>query len=111
MERLDTLYARLLHLGFTSIKEALRLQDYERANAEIQLLHNVPSLLGEPNVLRHQYFWLSEREQYIQWAKTQGSERSRAIMRMFYEPVWLEMEPILTELFAGKDALAATKCG
>jgi hypothetical protein len=111
VERLDSLYGKLLHFGFISIREALRSQDYERAEAEMELLHNVPSLLGELNVKRHQYFWLSEREHYIRWAKARGSERSQAVMRMFYEPVWLEMGPILEELFSIKDSLAAAKSG
>jgi hypothetical protein len=109
VERLDTLYGKLLGFGLVSIREALRAKDYERAEAEVEYLHNVPTLLGEPNLERHRYFWFTEREAYIQWAKQRGSERAQTIMRMYYEPVWLEMWSILEELVSDKDTVAAAK--
>jgi hypothetical protein len=100
MNELTPLYIRLLHCGLLSIREALYANDVEWAKAQAELLHNIPSLLDEPNVKRHEYFWFSERGAYLDWVNLSGSEQARKRMRIYYEPVWQEMEPILTELLS-----------
>jgi hypothetical protein len=99
MSELDTLYAQLLHLGLSVLRQAHDEQDNEWVAAEIEFLHNVPSLLGEENVHRHRYFWLSERQTYIDWVSAPGRERANSRAQTFYAPVWREMEPLMTELF------------
>jgi hypothetical protein len=98
MNELTPLYAKLLQYGLLSIREALSSNDIEWAKAQAELLHNIPSLLDESNVKRHAYFWFSEREAYIDWVNASSHEQARKRMKMFYEPIWQEMEPILTEL-------------
>jgi hypothetical protein len=100
MNELTELYARLLVLGFTILREAARSRDYKWVESELELLHNVPSLLQEPNLERHRHFWFTEREHYIQWAANAGSEQVKSRMRTYYEPLWQEMEPILLELLS-----------
>lgn len=100
MERLNALYNRLLGFGLISVREAVRSQDQEWAEAETELLHNVPSLIDETNVERHRYFWFTEREHYIEWAESAGREKPRSRMRTYYEPIWREMEPIVLELLS-----------
>jgi hypothetical protein len=100
MNELNALYSKLVGFGLISLREAVRCQDLEWAEAEIEQLHNIPSLLDEPNVERHRYFWFTEREAYIQWVKTSGHEVPQRRMRLFYEPVWREMEPILLDSFS-----------
>ncbi|MEX0677867.1 MAG: hypothetical protein WD063_12370 [Pirellulales bacterium] len=105
MNELDTLYSRFLMLGFIALRQAVSARDYEWAEAEIELLHNVPSLLGESNVARHRYFWFTEREHYIQWVTATGRDELKSRLRTYYEPLWQEMEPILLE-FLSAAALA-----
>ena len=100
MNRLNALYSRLLGFGFLALREANDLRDYDWASAEIEMLHNVPSLLDETNLNRHRYFWVAERSTYIEWANTSGRDRVQWRMRVFYEPLWREMEPILQDLLA-----------
>jgi hypothetical protein len=100
MDRLATLYGKLLGFGFISIREAIHSQDDEWANAEVELLHNVPSLLEESNVERHRYFWFTEREHYLDWLRTSGRERPQSRMKIYYEPIWQEMEPILLDILS-----------
>jgi hypothetical protein len=59
--RLNVLYSGLLGYGLAGLREAVDSSDLDWARAEIELLHNVPSLLDETNVERHRYFWLTER--------------------------------------------------
>ena len=107
MNELTPLYIKLLEYGLLSIREALSSDDIEWAKAQVELLHNIPSLLDGPNVQRHAYFWFSEREAYIDWVKESGHDQARKRMKFYIEPIWQEMEPILTEL--STEARSATK--
>lgn len=101
MAELDALYARLLSLGFVVLKQAARSGKRDWLEAELEMLHNVPSLLGEENVQRHQYYWFSERTHYIDWVSRFGDDEVKSRMRTYYEPIWEEMEPLVAELAVG----------
>jgi hypothetical protein len=98
MVELNGYYARLLHVGFLVLRQAFDAGDREWLLAEIEFLHNVPSLLGEENIERHRYFWLSERDIYLERLKTHGEEEPLLQMLTFYEPIWNEMEPVMLRI-------------
>ena len=104
MSELDRLYARLMQVGFLVLRQAIDSENADWIRAEIELLHNIPSLLGEENFERHRYFWTHERDQYLNWLLSHGSAEARSRMRTYYEPLWKEMEPWLrqSELTAPK---------
>jgi hypothetical protein len=77
------------------LDQALEAGDTDWARAEIQHLHNVPSLVGEENVERHLYFWNDERAQYRDWISERGSEQARSRMQTYYEPIWDEMQLLI----------------
>lgn len=97
MERLSGLYGSFLAAGFVVLRQAIDSKDLEWAQAEIELLHNVPSLIDEPNLARHRYFWFAEREHYLNWASAPGHEQAKSRMNIYYAPVWAQMEPILQQ--------------
>jgi len=99
METLSAFYARHLHLGFVILQQALDAKDWEWAQAERELLHNIPSLLNDPNIERHRYFWFQERQRYLEWASAAGLE-PRSRMLTYYAPLWREMEPVLQEFLS-----------
>jgi hypothetical protein len=100
MNELNSLYAQLLHFGLILIREAIRSHEYEWAEAEADFLHNIPSLFDEPNVHRHQYFWLQERDLYLARLNRLQNEQANSRLRTYYQPIWQEMEPLLLEWFA-----------
>ncbi len=103
MTGIEVLYARLLHFGLMQVRDAFRTGNHEWLQEELEMLHNIPSLLGEANVHRHYYYWFSERVRYIEWASGPGREDVKSRMVMFYEPIWQEMEPLLAKLFVTID--------
>lgn len=107
MSELDLLYAQALHVGFTVLRQAVDSGSREWVDAELELLHNVPSLIGEGNKERHRYFWFRERTHYIEWVSVPGRERARSRMRTYYEPVWSEMEPFIQQLLGRSDSPTA----
>jgi hypothetical protein len=97
MDERDVLYARFLQLGFLVLDQAVESGCHDWIRAEIELLHNVPSLLQESNLERHRYFWDQERTHYIDWVLAHGPEEARSRMRTYYEPIWDELEPLITQ--------------
>jgi hypothetical protein len=100
MDELDPLYARLLTVGFIVMRQAVESADRDWIDAELELLHNVPSLIGEGNLERHKYFWLQERTNHVQWVSAPGRETAKSRMLTYYKPVWDEMEPLFTRLIS-----------
>jgi hypothetical protein len=92
MNTLDPLYARLLQFGFLIPREAYEAKNDASVRTEIELLHNVPSLIGEPNAERHRYFLEQEQTAYREWVSESGSEEIAQKMRTYYEPIWEELE-------------------
>ncbi len=109
MNDLDALYARLLTSGFIVLRQAVQSGNAEWIQAELEMLHNVPSLLGESNVERHRYYWLQERTHYIEWATATGRNEAKSRRMTYYEPIWAEMEPVMDELFALHDSNSETR--
>lgn len=97
MQDLNGYYQRILEVGLLVLRLAVDSDDREWASAEIEFLHNIPSLIDEPNFRRHRYFWDVERSHYLEWINSKGSELAKSRMRTFYHPILNEMEPIVSE--------------
>lgn len=98
MSKLDALYGRMLQLGLLVAREAISTGDLGWALAEVELLHNLPSLLGEQDINRHRYFWDGERAAYVEWMSLHGSAEANIRMHTFYYPLWDELEKVISEL-------------
>lgn len=98
MNKLRSCYLEMLNLGMIILREAIDHGDLEWAAAEVELLHNVPSLIDEERIGPHQYFWNGTRGHYIEWSSQPGRGHARRKMDTYYQPLWSEMEPILREL-------------
>ncbi|OJU98496.1 MAG: hypothetical protein BGO12_22670 [Verrucomicrobia bacterium 61-8] len=102
---LDTLYRELLKVGFVVLRQAVDAGDTGWIAAEIELLHNVPSLIGETNLTRHEYFWDKERRAYLEWVCVPGREKQKSRMTTYYEPLWNEMKDHLKALNVRPDEM------
>jgi hypothetical protein len=100
MAKLDLLYARLLAVGFVVMRQAAESNNRDWLEAEFELLHNLPSLIGEANPERHWYFWSQERPHYIEWVSAPGREQAKSRMLTYYKPIWDEMEPVIAQFMA-----------
>ena len=98
MDELNSLYIQMLHVGMLVLRQALSEGDKEWADAEVELLHNVPSLINEPDACHHEYFWNATRAHHVEWASKPGHERAKSRMKTYYEPLWVQMEPIINEM-------------
>jgi hypothetical protein len=99
MDAINAFYLKLLHLGFIVLRQAIDAKDWEWADRERDFLHNIPSLINESNIKRHEYFWTQERPLYVEWANRRGGE-AKSRMLTYYEPTLREMEPVIKELLS-----------
>ena len=76
ISELSAHYGRLLQAGFIILRQAVASSDLDWIQAEIEFLHNIPSLIGESNMLRHEYFWNKELIAYIDWASVAWTRTS-----------------------------------
>lgn len=98
MSELDKLYCFFLKAGFVVLRQAADAGDAVWVAMEVELLHNVPSLIGETNLLRHEYFWQVERTTYLEWVNAPGRDLQRSRMATYYEPIWKEMGDCMAAL-------------
>ncbi len=98
MTPLESLYAEMLGVGLLVLGQAVESGNRDWINAEFELLHNVPSLMGEDNKERHRYFWYKERARYVDWVCGSGRDEPRSRMLTYYDPIWSEMEPLVKHL-------------
>lgn len=98
MDELNSLYIQMLHVGMLVLRQALSEDDKEWADAEVELLHNVPSLINEPDARQHLYFWEATRAHHVEWATDPGREHAKSRMETYYQPLWSEMEPLIKEM-------------
>lgn len=96
MDELSGLYVEHLRFGLMLAKNAIDSGDFEWARVEIELNHNIPSLIEESNFERHAYFWNQERMRYIEWVSAPGHEMALSKLRTYYVPIWKEMESFMT---------------
>jgi hypothetical protein len=106
MTQLESLYAEMLGVGFLVLRQAVESGNRDWINAEFELLHNVPSLMGEDNKERHRYFWSRERARYVDWVSGPGRDEARSRMLTYYDPIWTEMEPLVKQLLEPEPARA-----
>jgi len=104
MSELDTLYVQLSHLGFSILRNAIHSGDQAWMEVEVEMLHNVPTLIGEDNVERHRLYWEEERTRYINWIANNGSKEAVFHKEAIYDTIWKEMEPLVEEMFAQHDS-------
>lgn len=94
-DQLDALYMELLALGMIVLRQALDRANIEWAVREVEMLHNIPGLVGERNVARHRYYWLQERQAYISSIKELNNDHAMSGMETYYMPIWDEMQKIM----------------
>jgi hypothetical protein len=98
MDELNALYGQLLHFGLLTLRQAIYAGKSDWAKLEVQMLHNLPTLIGETNVERHRCYWFVERDIYRERVLALGDSEPASRMRTYYEPVWQEMEPLILAL-------------
>jgi hypothetical protein len=65
MNERDSIYLQLLGHGLIRLRDAASAGNADYCTVEADHLHNLPSLIGEPNQQRHDYYLDQERSLYL----------------------------------------------
>ena len=61
----DQIYIQILRFGLQRLRDSSELGLISYCAVESEHLHNIPSLIGEANELRHEYYFQKERALYL----------------------------------------------
>src|SRR5690242_17521360 len=100
MIELDEHYRSILRAGLNRLRDAARLGNLSRCQIEAEYLHNIPSLIGEENIHRHQDHATREREAYLKWVLQTNDADLESWVACYYRPHWQAIDSILRNAIA-----------
>jgi hypothetical protein len=92
MSERDRVYLQILTYGLIGLRAAARNGESDYCAVEAEHLHNLPSLVGEPNELRHEYYYEKERTLYLE--RVDRSITGVEVTLMLFERLWAELEAL-----------------
>jgi hypothetical protein len=94
MTERDLIYLQILHVGLLRLRDAARLGYVEYCANEAEHLHNVPSLIGETNEHRHEFYLEKERPYYLERLDLSIPGMDFTLRR--YEELWQRLTALKT---------------
>jgi hypothetical protein len=85
----DRIYLQILQYGLIGLRAAAKAGESDYCAVEADHLHNLPSLVGEPNELRHEYYYEKERTLYLE--RVDRSITGVEVTLMLFERLWAEL--------------------
>jgi hypothetical protein len=88
MQARQQAYAEILRWGLLAIREAAYAGKTKLCEIEADHIHNLPSLLDEPNEARHHCYVVQERAYYLDRLGQVGDAEYAANRKRYYEQPW-----------------------
>jgi hypothetical protein len=85
----DRIYLQILQWGLIGVRAAAWAGDSAYCAVEADHLHNLPSLVGETNELRHDYYYEQERTLYLE--RVDRSIMGVGNTLVLYEKLWAQL--------------------
>ena len=95
IESVSRVYLWILDCGLTAGRDAGLSGNLVRCTAELEHLHNLPSLIGERNVHRHLYYIGAERTMYLKSVIENNQLDWKEFVALAYLRRWKELEEML----------------
>jgi hypothetical protein len=92
MTERDGIYAQILRHGLLRIRDSAALGYVKYCEVESEHLHNIPSLIGETNKKRHEYYFDKERAYYLE--RVDPSIPSLDFTLCRYEELWARLKQL-----------------
>jgi hypothetical protein len=84
----DKAYLTLLQFGLLFARECAQEGQLELCHIEADHLHNLPSLVGETNAHRHEYYIVHERGLYLERLRERGATEYQERAGRYYAEPW-----------------------
>jgi hypothetical protein len=92
MSERDQIYIQILQYGLLSLRNAGLQGMIEYCAIEAEHLHNLPTLIGESNERRHEYYFERERPCYLEQVDRSVPGLDFTLRR--YEECWRELRDL-----------------
>jgi hypothetical protein len=90
----------LLHCGLVMLRNIAPSGQSDLCRIEAEHLHEIPTLVGEPNERRHEYYLRGTRGLYIQSLRELGADEYLANANIWYSEPWRVLESLATVRFS-----------
>ena len=81
-------YIELLARGLLLLRDSSNCGNMAWVKFETEHLHNIPSLIFDPNRLRHKYYLDVERLAYLEKVCDSNDARLQRLCRLYYDELW-----------------------
>jgi hypothetical protein len=98
MSERDQIYVQILHFGLISLRNRTNAGDIQYCAIEVEHLHEVPSLIGEMNEARHEYYLRGHRGLYLE--RVDQTKESLGFVLNRYRELWPQLEAIHSQSVA-----------
>jgi hypothetical protein len=92
----DKSYLMLLHCGLVMLRNIAHLGHIDLCRIEAEHLHEIPTLVGESNEQRHEYYLRGTRGLYLQSLREMGADEYLANANIWYSEPWRVLESLAT---------------
>lgn len=93
MTERDQIYVQILDFGLLRLRDSACGGHIQYCAIEAEHLHNIPSLIGETNELRHQYYFEKERTYYLERVDRSIPGIEFTLRR--YEELWQQLAGLI----------------
>jgi hypothetical protein len=90
----DKAYLTVLHCGLVMLRNLARSGQIDLCRIEAEHLHEIPTLLGELNEGRHEYYLRGTRELYLESLRELSAGDYLESANIWYFEPWRELESI-----------------
>ncbi|MEO0588901.1 MAG: hypothetical protein AAF078_14835, partial [Planctomycetota bacterium] len=84
--------------GYLFARDAASAGDVSAVRDMTEFLHNLPSLINDPNPKRHAYFWSAERSLYLDRVGKSGDDYHLSYVRNRLDPILSVIEDEMKSL-------------
>jgi hypothetical protein len=88
----DQAYLALLHSGLVMLRNVAHAGQIDLCHIEAEHLHEIPTLIGEGNEARHEYYLRGTRDLYLQSLKQLGAGEYLESANIWYFEPWRTLE-------------------
>jgi hypothetical protein len=97
----DNIYLKIMDVALSQIRNFCVDGAWQCARIESEHIHNLPSLIGEYNTLRHFYYLNNERERYLasisNLPDTEPGKIEITKLVKIYIPLWMALQEVFSD--------------
>jgi hypothetical protein len=97
----DKAYLSLLHHGLVMLRNIAHSDRIDLCRIEAEHLHEIPTLVGEPNERRHVFYIQGTREWYLQGLRQIGATEYLENATIWYSEPWRVLASIARVSLSG----------